>query len=102
MAFKLRPDATFMATVQIPNGDAPLPLRLRFTRKGKSELSVWMAGSQGRDDAATLAEIIDGWEDVDAAYSAAALAELLESYSGAGMAIFGGYLRALSEAERKN
>ena len=35
MAFKLKPDATFPATVLIPNGDAPLPLKLKFRRKRK-------------------------------------------------------------------
>lgn len=100
--FKLKPDATFIATVQIPNGDAPLPLKLRFRRKRKDEVAAWIESAAGRADADTLGEIVDGWIEVDTAYSAEALAELLTNYSGAGMAIFSGYLRALSEAERKN
>lgn len=100
--FKLKPDATFTATVPIPNGDAPLPLKLRFRRKGKKDLAAWIEGSAGRDDADTLGEIIDGWMEADAPYSAEALRDMLDAYSGAGMAIFSGYLRALSEAERKN
>lgn len=102
MAFKLKPDATFVATVQIPNGDTPLPLKLRFKRKSKSDLAAWVESAAGRNDKDSIGEIIDGWEDVDADYSAAALAELLESYSGAAMAIFSGYLQAHSRAERKN
>jgi hypothetical protein len=102
MAFKLKPDATFTATVPIPNGDAPLPLKLRFKRKRKEDVAAWIASAADRPDPETLGEVIDGWIEVDTPYSAEALAELLAAYSGAGVAIFGGYLRALSEAERKN
>lgn len=102
MAFKLKPDATFTATVLVPNGDAPLPLKLRYRRKGKAEVATWFEASAGRDEIDTLDEVVDGWIDVDAAFSREALAELLAAYSGAGMAIWRGYLRALSEAERKN
>jgi hypothetical protein len=102
MAFKLKPDATFPATVLIPNGDEPLPLKLRFRRKRKEDVAAWIEGAAGRNDADTLGEVIDGWTDVDTPFSAEALSELLSAYSGAGMAIFSGYMRALSEAERKN
>lgn len=102
MAFKLKPDATFTATVLIPNGDQPLPLKLKFRRKRKEDVAAWIESAAGRADTDTLGEVIDGWIEVDTPYSAEALAELLAAYSGAGMAIFGGYLRALSEAERKN
>lgn len=100
--FKLKPDATFTATVMIPNGDAPLPLKLRFKRKSKEGVAAWYGSAQTQDDLTTLGEIIDGWIDVDTPYSSEALAELLANYTGASMAILGGYLRALSEAERKN
>lgn len=102
MAFKLKPDATFTATVMIPNGDTPLPLKLKFRRKRKEDVAAWIESAAGRADADTLGEVIDGWTDVDTPYSSDALTEMLSAYSGAGMAIFGGYLRALSEAERKN
>lgn len=102
MAFKLKPDATFTATVKIPNGDAPLPLTLRYRRKSKDDVAAWVDASAGRAEIDTLVDVVDGWIDVDAAFSREALAELLSNYSGAGMAIWRGYLRALSEAERKN
>lgn len=100
--FKLKPDATFLATVRIPNGDQPLPLKLKFRRKRKEEIAAWIESAAAKTDPDSLGEIIETWIDVDTDYSAEALAELLSAYSGAGMAIFAGYLRAVSEAERKN
>lgn len=100
--FKLTPPATFVATVKIPNGDAPLPLTLVFRRKDKAALVTWIESTSTRADPDALGEVIADWKDVDAPYGEAALTQLLAAYSGAGMAIFSGYLRALSEAERKN
>ena len=100
--FKLKPDATFVATVKIPNGDTPLPLTLIFRRKSKEALAGWIDSVPGKDDLESLGEIVEGWKDVDAPFSPEAFAEMLSAYTGAGMAIFTGYLKALSEAERKN
>ena len=100
--FKLKPDATFTATIKVPNGDAPLPLKLVFRRKSKEDLATWIDGVAKKSDHESLGEIVDGWVEVDAPFSAEAFAELLSAYTGAGMAIFTGYLKALTEAERKN
>ena len=100
--FKLKPDATFTATVKIPNGDTPLLLKLVFRRKSKEDVSAWIDSVPTKSDPESLKEIIETWTDVDAPYSEDALKELLSAYTGAGMAIFNGYLKALTEAERKN
>lgn len=100
--FKLIPDPLFTATVLIPNGDAPIPLKLKFIRKSKEDIAAWIEAAATRSDPDSLAEIIDGWVDVDTPYTVSALEDLLGNYSGAGMAIFKGYLNALSEAARKN
>lgn len=100
--FKLTPPATFPATVKIPNGDEPLPLTLVFRRKSKAELVAWIESTATRPDPDSLGEIVADWKNVDAPFSPETLSELLAAYSGAGLAIFSGYLKALSEAERKN
>lgn len=100
--FKLKPDATFPATIKIPNGDSPLPLKLVFRRKSKEELAAWIDSVPTKTDPESLGEIVDGWTDVDTPFTAESFRELLNAYSGAGMAIFTGYLKALTEAERKN
>jgi hypothetical protein len=100
--FKLIPDPIFTATVLIPNGDEPIPLKLKFIRKGKEDVSSWIEAAAARSDTDSLTEIIDGWIDVDTPYTVSALEKMLNNYSGAGMAMFKGYLNALSEAARKN
>ena len=100
--FKLTPPATFPATVRIPNGDEPIPLTLVFRRKSKADLAAWIDSTASRNDPDSLGEIIADWKNVETAYSSDALTEVLSAYSGAGLAIFTGYLKALSEAERKN
>jgi hypothetical protein len=100
--FKLIPDQLFTATVLIPNGDAPLPLKLKFIRKSKEDVNAWIAAVDGRPIQDSLTEVINGWIDVDTPYTASALVDLLENYTGAGAAILKGYYIALSEAARKN
>lgn len=100
--FKLKPDATFTATIKIPNGDTPLPLKLVFRRKSKEDLAAWIDSVPTRPDPESLGEIVEGWTDVDAPFGEESFRELLSAYSGAGMAVFTGYLKALTEAERKN
>ena len=66
--FKLTPPATFVATVKIPNGDAPLPLTLVFRRKDKAALVTWIESTSTRADPDALGEVIADWKDVDTPY----------------------------------
>jgi hypothetical protein len=102
MTFKLVPDATFPATVQIPNGDAPLPLKVIFKRKSKDELTEFSTRVVGLNDMELCTEILSGWEDVDEGYSRDALEKMLKAYSGAALAIYLRYLDSHVRAERKN
>jgi hypothetical protein len=100
--FKLTPDATFPATVQIPNGDAPLPLKVVFKRKNKTDLTEFTVRAATLNDIDLCTEIIAGWEDVEEGYSRDALEKLLSAYSGAALAIYMRYLDSHARAERKN
>jgi len=100
--FKLTPDATFPATVHIPNGDAPLPLKVVFKRKSKDALIEFTARAATLDDLELCTEILEGWEDVEEGYSRDALEKLLKAYSGAALAIYMRYLDSHARAERKN
>lgn len=100
--FKTTPDATFIKTVYIPNGDESLPLKLRFKRKNKPDLGAWTEAAKIKPDTESLGEVIDGWIDVDKPYSTDELTSLLLAYPGAGLAIYLGYLNGHMQAERKN
>lgn len=100
--FKLDPDATFPCTILIPNGDAPLPLKLTLRRKSRTDLQEFIARAKTVADRALVGEIVDGWQDVDRDFTPAALDDLIERYSGAALAIYTGYLDGHTRAERKN
>lgn len=100
--FKLTPDATFPFTAVIPNGTAPLPIKLKGRRKSREDLAAFMGSARERSDTELLADAVAGWEDVDADFSTEALGQLLTNYAGASLAIFTAYIKAHSEAERKN
>lgn len=102
MTFKLKPDATFTATVRIPNGDEPLPLKMTFNRKSRSGLAALIEGARDVNDVDLIMDIAAGWSEVDAPFSRDAVTELLEAYSGAALAIYGRYIEAHARAERKN
>jgi hypothetical protein len=102
MTFKLVPDATFVSTVQIPNGDVSLPLKVIFRRKSKEALTEFTSRVVGLDDMELCTEILEGWEDVEEGYSRDALEKLLKAYSGAALAIYMRYLDSHARAERKN
>lgn len=102
MTFKLKPDATFVKTVQIPNGDFPLPLKVRYKRKGRTELVDFTTRAPQLDDRDMVLEIVDGFEYTDFDFTRDALGEMFENYPGAALAIYVGYLDGLQRAERKN
>lgn len=102
MTFKLTPDATFPFSAQIPNGSAPLTLKLIGKRKGKEALADFIRAAGGQADIDLLDDALAGWEDVDADYSREALGTLLANYAGAALPIYVAYIKAHTEAERKN
>lgn len=108
--FKLNPSPTFTAQVPIsvPGLPEPLELAVTFRHKNKAALQKWMSEAGGKEDAALLHEVVEGWTGlqddagVDVPYSLTALTDLLNNYSAAHGELFRAYLRELTEAKRKN
>ena len=108
--FKITPDPTFKAEVQIPlPGGGFAPLALEFKALGRKALRKWIdSASAERDDAQYLGEVVVGWSGVGDAngsplpFSIDALAQVLDGYWMASKAIFDGYLVALTPAGEKN
>lgn len=101
--FKLQPDATFTATVDIPvAGQGTKPLTLEFKYHDREALAKFLETIAGRKDDEILAGIVLGWKDADADFSADALAQLLKGYPGAAGAIVRKFLEEASGARVKN
>lgn len=102
--FKLKPNPTFFAAVEIsaPGQDEPQKLEVEFKHKGASKLRDYFSNLAGRTDADALAEIVVGWRGADGPCTPAALAELVDDYPTAALELFTAYRRELLESRRKN
>lgn len=101
--FKLQPNPTFTSKVSIsvPGGKA-VQVGIVFRHLSRKALKDYFAGLEGRADEDALAEIVTGWEGIDAPYSAENLATLIDNYPGAAMELFDAFRRDLLDAARKN
>lgn len=100
--FKLEPNPTFRATVNIPRGGA---ISFEFRHKTKSQVKDYIERAQTAGDKGELpilAEVVVGWAGVDVEYSEANLGVLLENYPAAGAAILGTWARELGDAKLGN
>jgi len=101
--FKLDPNPTFTVSVDIPvPGGQPQPLTLVYRHKRKAEIQRYLDSAAGREDADFISEIVAGWQDVDAEFSADNLAKLLDAYPAAAAAILEAWVYALGRAREKN
>lgn len=103
--FKVNPNPTFVgtATIAVPGGE-PAKLRLVFKHKTRDEARDFFARAAKSEEcpSVVLMEILAGWEDVDEAFSQAALKCVVQNYHTAPQAIFDAYLDELSAARRGN
>lgn len=102
--FKINPNPTFKATVQIsvPGSDKPATITVDFKHLSKSALRDYFSGLDGKTDADALGAVITGWQGIDAEYSAESLAQLIDNYPASAGELFEAFRRELLEARRKN
>lgn len=103
MSFKLDPNPTFPATVQItvPGGES-LPLKVVYKHKKLTELGIFM-NSAGRSNAEMLEDMVAEVKDRPEGQSNADfLADLVENYPAAASDMLRTYLRELLESRVKN
>lgn len=106
--FKLQPNPTFTANVDISTPTSTAPLKLEFKHLGKEGLKKLNESATTRPDIETLSEIIVSWFDVfdnegnQIAYSADALAQLIDAYPAAPFEIYRAYINAAAGSRVKN
>ena len=102
--FRLKANPTFEWPVLIPSPNGEQTLTLIFKHKTRDEMKAYFEeASKGEtDDAATIMGIVEGWKDVDAEFSEAAVRELTQNYFGAVPAIFDAYVAGLTQSKAKN
>lgn len=100
--FKLDPNPTFWATVSIrvPGGSGQFEIQfkhLRFTERERYTKEL-----EGKTNLDALAELIDDWRGIDAAYNRENLEQLLNEYPDAVRAITDCYWGEITGAIAKN
>lgn len=100
---RLKPQPTFTAKVKIPDpAGEPMEFTATFKHKTKTEFEDFKTRTAGKSDLETVAEVLIGWDGVDAPFSGEALQTLLDSYPGASFAISKAYGIALFEGRQGN
>lgn len=110
MTVKLIANPTFTHAVKltVPGQVDLAEVQFIFKHLGDRDLEAWVKASQGKTDAAFLAEVIEGWgagvenEAGPVPYSQEALEKLLDQFHPAGREIFQQYREALRESRLGN
>ena len=105
--FKLQPNPTFWAKVQIqiPGQEKPGQIEVQYKHFSRADLKAFfemMASSEQKTDQEHLAEIVVGWRGVDAEFSLENLDKLLDMYPTAAKELFSAFSSELLEARVKN
>ena len=106
--FKITPNPTFPADVEISTPVGVATLKLEFKHLGKDRLKKLHETAQTQADIETLTQIVVGWSEVfDAegnpvAFNADSMAQLIDAYPSAPFEIYQAYISAASGARVKN
>lgn len=110
MSFKLIPNPTFKATVNltVPGQENPGQIEFEFRHMTSDGLKAWFEDGREKTSAEALSEVIVGWngvlntDDNPLPFSAERLAELLANYPASGMEALSAYVNRLTESRAKN
>jgi hypothetical protein len=101
LKFKLQPNPTFKATVDIPvPGAEPAPVAFEFKHYSQSGWEAYLAAHEAKPREAVF-DVVVGW-DLDEAFGRETLGTLLDEYPGAEAAIWTKYHAERFGARQKN
>lgn len=93
---------TFKANVAIPvAGKAPVNVEFTFKHRTRDQFREFLEALEGREDAAVLMDIASGW-DLDDAFDADSVEQMIQSYMGSAHAVLNAYMAELTGARVKN
>lgn len=101
---KLNPSPTFplKVLVPVPGDDAPTEVMLVAKYRNIDELMAFSTVMAEKDFPEVIADIVVGWEGVDAEFSGEALAILQKNYPGLHNVILAAYFQESQKARAKN
>ncbi|MBB1599478.1 phage tail assembly chaperone [Variovorax sp. UMC13] len=100
--FKLVPNPTFVADVEIPvAGGTAEVVKLTFKHRSKDELIAWREKLAGRKDLDLFLEMVDGWS-ITEDFTKANVELLLQNYQGVAWNAYAVYVEELTKHREKN
>ncbi|MBX9754534.1 MAG: phage tail assembly chaperone [Pseudomonadaceae bacterium] len=100
--FKLDPNPTFKAVVQIPvHGGESEPVVFEFKHRTRDQLDEFYKPKKERTIEEQLMDMIVGW-DLDDEFNAENVAKLAQNFIGAATALVTVYVAELMQARTKN
>lgn len=100
--FSLTASPTFKAKVAIPvAGGKPVDVEFTFKHRTREAFKKFVEGLADREDVETILDIASGW-DLEDAFDAESLEQLVENHIGSGLAIIQSYIFELTAAKVKN
>lgn len=100
---KLQPNPTFIADVSIPvPGADDVVVQFVFKYKDLGELKDYVARLTTMEDADAILEITEGWQGIDAPFTANTVQVLVLKYAGVGARIYRAYYNELNKARLGN
>lgn len=108
--FKINPDATFKAKVNltIPGREEPAVIDIEFRHKGRAAFAAWWESIEGKNDVDILSGIIASWsgplddEGKPLTYSESALTQMIDHYPASAGELIRAYRKELFESRAKN
>lgn len=92
----LNPEPTFSIPVRFPvPGSAPVPVRLTFKHRDRTELEAFVKPGKKRTDAEMFMQMVEGWE-LDDAFTKKNVDILLAKYMGIALTTFEAYIDELT------
>jgi hypothetical protein len=103
MAFKLNPNPTFKAKVEIPvPGDKRQSIEFEFKHQDKDAFKEFISTVDKLGDVDTILGIAVGWSGVDAEFNPDSVARLVKNYHAAAQAIYRKYADELIQGRLGN
>jgi hypothetical protein len=101
--FKLQPDPTFQAKVEIPRpGDSPASITFTFKHRSKEEMERFVKeAATMEDDLQVVMAVATNW-DLSDTFNEENVKTLISNYIAAPQKVFETYLQELSGNRRKN
>lgn len=102
--FKLEPNPTFEATVQlsIPGQARPGEVTVEYRHLDQDKLKAYYESLPGKSSADGLMEIVVSWRGFDAGFSREALDRLLKNYPASAGELYAAFRREMLESKAKN